>query len=103
MWRRMRRGVRARFGSRRHQGLFVQPLLSDARLLADPGASIFHDRRDAERRRESRNRSRRAMIQLIVASAEVRFHDFVRDTNVEVISSYEDMGPNLAPRILHDL
>ena len=40
------------------------------------------------------------MIQLIVASAERRFHDFVGDTNVEVISSSEDMGPNLAPRIL---
>jgi pilus assembly protein CpaE len=43
------------------------------------------------------------MIQLIVASAEPRFHDFVRDTNAEVINSHEDMGPNLAPRILHDL
>ena len=43
------------------------------------------------------------MIQLIVASSELRFHDFVRDTNAEVISSHEEMGPNLAPRILHDL
>lgn len=43
------------------------------------------------------------MIQLIVASAEPRFHDFVRETNAEVISSHEDMGPNLAMRILNDV
>jgi pilus assembly protein CpaE len=43
------------------------------------------------------------MIQLIVASAEPRFHDFVRETTAEVISSHEDVGPNLAMRILSDL
>jgi pilus assembly protein CpaE len=43
------------------------------------------------------------MIQLIVASAEQRFHEFVRDTNVEIVSSHEDVGPNLAMRILNDV
>src|SRR2546425_7433655 len=47
-------------------------------------------------------------IQLIVASAEPRFHDFVREQlsltpNTEVISEHEDMGPNLSVRILHYL
>ena len=47
-------------------------------------------------------------IQLIVASSEPRFHDFVRDQlastpNAEVIGSHEDMGPNLPVRILRDV
>src|SRR5436190_12601242 len=47
-------------------------------------------------------------IQLIVASAEPRFHDFVREQlsltpNAEVVSEHEDMGPNLSVRILHYL
>jgi pilus assembly protein CpaE len=47
-------------------------------------------------------------VQLIVASSEPRFHDFVREQlaatpNAETVSEYEDMGPNLPVRILHDL
>src|SRR5437899_7323262 len=47
-------------------------------------------------------------VQLIVASAEPRFHDFVREqlaltANVEVAGEHEDMGPNLYVRILQDL
>ena len=47
-------------------------------------------------------------IQLIVASPEPRFHDFVREQlartpNAEIIGEYEDVGPNLSVRILHDL
>lgn len=47
-------------------------------------------------------------IQLIVASGEPRFHDFVREQlaltpNAEVVGEHEDMGPNLSVRILHDL
>src|SRR5690349_2057697 len=47
-------------------------------------------------------------IQVIVASPEPRFHDFVREQlartpNAEVVSTHEDMGPNLPVRIAHDL
>src|SRR3989442_14224745 len=47
-------------------------------------------------------------IQLIVASPEPRFHDFVREQlartpNAEIVSEHEDMGPNLPVRIAHDL
>lgn len=47
-------------------------------------------------------------IQLIIASKEPRFHDFVRDQlaqtpNAEVVGEHEDMGPNLAMRITQDL
>src|SRR2546427_411102 len=47
-------------------------------------------------------------IQLIVASPEPRFHDFVREQlartpNAEVVNDHEDMGPNLHVRIAHDL
>lgn len=47
-------------------------------------------------------------IQLIVASPEPRFHDFVREQlartpNAEIVSDYEDMGPNLPVRIVHDV
>ncbi len=47
-------------------------------------------------------------IQLIVASPEPRFHDFVREQmaltpNAEVVGEHEDMGPNLSVRILQDL
>ncbi len=47
-------------------------------------------------------------VQLIVASSEPRFHDFVREqlaltANVEVAGEHEDMGPNLYVRILQDL
>ncbi len=47
-------------------------------------------------------------IQLIVASPEPRFHDFVREQlartpNAEIVSAHEDMGPNLSVRIVHDL
>jgi pilus assembly protein CpaE len=47
-------------------------------------------------------------IQLIVASQEPRFHDFVREQlarmpNAEIVSTHEDMGPNLSVRIAHDL
>jgi pilus assembly protein CpaE len=47
-------------------------------------------------------------IQLIVASSEPRFHDFVREQlantpNAEIIGSHEDMGPNLSARILRDV
>lgn len=47
-------------------------------------------------------------IQLIVASAEPRFHDFVREQlahtpNAEVVGDHQDMGPNLSVRILQDL
>ena len=47
-------------------------------------------------------------IQLIVASGEQRFHDFVREQislapNVEVVSEHEEMGPNLSVRVLHYL
>ena len=47
-------------------------------------------------------------VQLILASSEPRFHDFVREQlaltpNAEVVSEYEDMGPNLYVRILQDL
>jgi pilus assembly protein CpaE len=47
-------------------------------------------------------------IQLIVASSEPRFHDFVREQlsltpNAEITSEHEEMGPNLSVRILHYL
>ena len=47
-------------------------------------------------------------VQLIVASSEPRFHDFVREqlaltANAEVVGEHEDMGPNLYVRILQDL
>ena len=47
-------------------------------------------------------------IQVIVASPEPRFHDFVREqlaraANAEIVSTHEDMGPNLPVRIVHDL
>src|SRR6267143_1896732 len=47
-------------------------------------------------------------IQLIVGSSEPRFHNFVREQlaripNAEIVSEYEDMGPNLPVRIVHDL
>ncbi len=47
-------------------------------------------------------------IQLIVASPEPRFHDFVREQlaripSAEIVSGYDDMGPNLSVRIVHDL
>src|SRR5215813_727630 len=47
-------------------------------------------------------------IQLIVASPEPRFHDFVREQlartpNAEIVSEHEDTGPNLAVRVVHDL
>ncbi len=47
-------------------------------------------------------------IQLIVASADPRFHDFVREQltrmpNAAIQGEHEDLGPNLSVRILHDL
>ena len=47
-------------------------------------------------------------IQLLVASADPRFHDFVREQlarmpNAEIIGTHEDMGPNLSVRMAHDL
>lgn len=47
-------------------------------------------------------------IQLIVASPEPRFYDFVREQmvltpNAEVLGEHKDIGPNLSVRILHDL
>ena len=47
-------------------------------------------------------------IQLIVASQEPRFHDFVREQlartpNAEIVSTHEDMGPNLSVRVAHDM
>ncbi len=47
-------------------------------------------------------------MQLIVASADPRFHDFVREQlavtpNAEVVGEHEDMGPNLSVRILQDV
>src|SRR5437016_3157873 len=47
-------------------------------------------------------------IQLIVASSEPRFHDFVREQmmstpNAEVVGEHEDLGPNLPVRVLQDL
>jgi pilus assembly protein CpaE len=47
-------------------------------------------------------------IQLIVASGEPRFHDFVREqlsiaSTPEIVSEHEEMGPNLSVRILHYL
>ena len=47
-------------------------------------------------------------IQLIVASQEPRFHDFVREQlvrtpNAEIVSTHEDMGPNLSVRVTNDL
>ncbi len=47
-------------------------------------------------------------IQLIVASREPRFHDFVREqlarqTNAELAAELQDMGPNLSVRILQEL
>jgi pilus assembly protein CpaE len=47
-------------------------------------------------------------IQLIVASPDPRFHDFVREQltrtpNAEIVSNHEDMGPNLSVRMAHDL
>src|SRR5579864_9028731 len=46
-------------------------------------------------------------IQLIVASADPRFHDFVREQlarmpNAEIVGTHEDMGPNLSVRMAHD-
>ena len=47
-------------------------------------------------------------IQLIVASPEPRFGDFVREhlpltPNTEIVGEHEDIGPNLSVRIQHDL
>src|ERR1051326_1314814 len=47
-------------------------------------------------------------IQLILASPDPRFHDFVREQlarmpNAEIVSTHEDMGPNLPIRMAHDL
>jgi pilus assembly protein CpaE len=47
-------------------------------------------------------------IQLIVASPDPRFHDFVREQlarmpSAEIVSTHEDMGPNLSVRMAHDL
>src|ERR1044071_3391238 len=47
-------------------------------------------------------------IQLIVASSEPRFHDFVREQlpltpSAEISSEHEDIGPNLSVRLLHYL
>ncbi len=47
-------------------------------------------------------------VQLIVASTEPRFHDFVREqiaqaASVQIVGRHEDMGPNLYVRILQDL
>src|SRR5262245_31269863 len=47
-------------------------------------------------------------IHLIIASADTRFHDFVReqlslDMNAELVGEHQDMGPNLAVRILQGL
>jgi len=47
-------------------------------------------------------------IQLIVASSDPRFHDFVREQlavnlNAEIVGEHEDMGPNLSVRILQDV
>ena len=47
-------------------------------------------------------------IQLIVASGEPRFHDFVREQlsltpAADIVSEHEEMGPNLSVRILHYL
>src|SRR5215813_3969604 len=47
-------------------------------------------------------------IQLIIASSEPRFHDFVREQlplmpTGEIISEHEDVGPNLSVRLLHYL
>jgi pilus assembly protein CpaE len=47
-------------------------------------------------------------IQLVVASPEARFYDFVREQlaltpNAEVVGQHGDIGPNLSVRILHEL
>jgi pilus assembly protein CpaE len=47
-------------------------------------------------------------IQLIVASGESRFHDFVREQlsltpAADIFSEHEEMGPNLSVRVLHYL
>jgi pilus assembly protein CpaE len=47
-------------------------------------------------------------IQLIVASGEPRFHDFVREQlsltpAADIVSEHEEMGPNLSVRVLHYL
>jgi pilus assembly protein CpaE len=47
-------------------------------------------------------------VQLIVASPDPRFHDFVREQlarmpSAEIVSTHEDMGPNLSVRMAHDL
>src|SRR5215475_9109768 len=47
-------------------------------------------------------------IQLVVASGEPRFHDFVREQlsltgSGDIVSQHEEMGPNLSVRILHYL
>jgi pilus assembly protein CpaE len=47
-------------------------------------------------------------IQLIVASGEPRFHDFVREqlslsAKADIVSEHEEMGPNLSVRVLHHL
>jgi pilus assembly protein CpaE len=47
-------------------------------------------------------------IQVIIASPDPRFHDFVREQlartpNAEIVSTHEDMGPNLSVQVVHDL
>jgi len=47
-------------------------------------------------------------IQLVVASGDSRFHDFVREhislnATADIVSEHEEMGPNLSVRILHYL
>src|SRR5262245_36291760 len=47
-------------------------------------------------------------VQLIIASKEPRFHDFVREhfartSAAEIVSEYEDVGPNLSVRVVQDL
>src|SRR5262249_24895233 len=87
----------------------VQPFSGAPRRAGDPASCVLNDTADRKWSRSGHVSVRRTMaIQLIVASPELRFHDFVREQlartpSAEIVSEHEDMGPNLPVRIAHDL
>src|SRR6266516_180834 len=107
--------MRSRFGhgqrwSRQPRHISVQPFSGEPRRAGDPASCVLNDGADGEWSRSGYDSvSERIMaIQLIVASPEPRFHDFVREQlartpNAEIVSTHEDTGPNLAVQIVHDL
>src|SRR3989442_1703455 len=107
--------MRSRFGHgqrwyRQPRHISVQPFSGEPRRAGDPASCVLNDGADGEwSRSEYDSVSEGIMaIQLIVASPEPRFHDFVREQlartpSAEIVSEHEDTGPNLPVRIAHDL